>query len=160
MGAPLLDDTLEARLCKLIKVGVDVQGACMTEMSRRTYFEWQKLAREGDERYARFFEALEMAGAQRDTRFIMLLTKAAEAGQWQAAMAQLKAHRPDLYGDRSKVEHAVNGKVAHNHSLSRDQSAEIVSKVLGVDRKLVEGKFKGALPAGEDVVETEGEDVP
>ncbi len=142
---------LGRRICvRVSRVGFEGVAAERAGIHRNTLRNWRERGERGEEPFAEF--AAELAAA-----------KAAcienELGRVEDARWKLERMDRALFGASQKVEHTGKdgGAIAHRHThtLTRDQSLEIVSKVLGVGRHLVEGKFKGrqlAADAG-DVVD-------
>jgi hypothetical protein len=106
MGRPsIYSEELDARVCHLIKGGIDELDAFGVEgVSRRTFFRWQADAKEGVEPFASLWERVEQAASQRNTTLTLYAMRAAKAGNIEAIFKQLKAHRPDLYNDKQRVE--------------------------------------------------------
>lgn len=106
MGRPsLYSDTLKARVCQLIKIGVDELDAFMAEgISRSCFFDWKKQAKAGTEPFASMWDEVEQAAASRNKTLTLLLIKKANNGDTRAIIEALKAYRPDLYNDRARVE--------------------------------------------------------
>lgn len=106
MGRPsIYSEDLDARVCQLIKAGIDELDAFGVEgVSRTTFFRWKKDAQQGVEPYASLWERVEQAAAQRNTTLTLWAMRAAKAGNIDAIFKQLRAHRPDLYHDRQRVE--------------------------------------------------------
>lgn len=106
MGRPsLYNEDLHARVCHLIRSGIDELDAFGVEgVARRTFFEWKKDAREGVEPFATLFEDVEKAASQRNTTLTIYAMRAAKAGNIEAIFKQLRAHRPDLYNDKQRLE--------------------------------------------------------
>lgn len=106
MARPTLyNDILGARICKLVAAGVDELDAFLVEgLSRRTYFAWKAKAAQGEAPFEDFWEQLEQACARRNTNLQLVIVRAIHRGDVNAAFRALRAFRPDLYGDRAKVE--------------------------------------------------------
>ena len=101
----LYSEELRARVTTLISRGCDELDAFILEgVSRRTFFEWKAQAKQEVEPFAELFEAVEQAAAQRNVRLTLLGVKAANAGDMQTCFKMLRAYRPDLYGEKSRVE--------------------------------------------------------
>ncbi len=106
MGRPTLcTDELKERVTRLIRAGVDELDAFMAEgVSRTTFFDWKKQAKLGTEPFASLWDDVEHAAASRNSRLTLLAMKQANAGNLDAIFKFLRAHRPDLYNDRQRVE--------------------------------------------------------
>jgi hypothetical protein len=142
---------LGRRICaRVAKVGFEAVAAELVGIHRHTLRNWRERGEKGEEPFAEFAAELAAAKAQ----YIRGELDKVEDPRWR-----LERVDRELFGASQKVEHTGKdgGAIAHRHThtLTRDQSLEIVSKVLGVGRHLVEGKFKGrqlAADAG-DVVD-------
>ena len=146
---------LGRRICaRVAKVGFEAIAAERVGVHRHTLRHWRERGEGGEEPFAEFAAELAAAKAQYAT---------GELAKVEDARWKLERLDRDLFGAAQRHEHTGKDggavKHEHKHTLTRDQSLQIVSKVLGVRRELVEGKFKGALTAREDVVDAEGEDV-
>jgi hypothetical protein len=97
---------LEARVTNLVARGADPIDAFMLEgVSRSSFFEWRKQARLGEEPFASLWHEVERAAAKRNVRLTLNVTRAALRGDTNAAFRILRAYRPDLYGDKARIEH-------------------------------------------------------
>jgi hypothetical protein len=105
MSKNLYNEDLHARVCQLIKAGIDELDAFGVEgVSRTTFFRWKAEAKEGVEPYASLWVDVEQAASQRNTTLTFWAMRAAKAGNIDAIFKQLRAHRPDLYNDKQRVE--------------------------------------------------------
>jgi hypothetical protein len=105
MSKNLYNEDLRARVCQLIRAGIDELDAFGVEgISRTTFFRWKADAKNGVEPYASLWVDVEQAASQRNTTLTFWAMRAAKAGNIDAIFKQLRAHRPDLYNDRQRVE--------------------------------------------------------
>jgi hypothetical protein len=132
---------LGRKICDLVRrIGFEKTAAERVRVHRNTLRNWRERGERGEEPFAAF--ALDLAEAKAD--FVERQIEALEDPRWTL-------ERLDREQFSATQKHELTGRdgapvdVAHKHthSLSRDQSVEIVSKILGVGRELVEGKFKG-----------------
>ena len=147
LGRPtLFTRELGHKICmRVASLGFEAIAAEGVGVHRDTVANWRKRGEAGDEMFADF--ARELAAAKASWM---------EGQLENVDDAKWKLERVDRRQFSAPQKHELTGKdggsvdVAHKHthSLTRDQSVEIVSKILGVGRKLVEGKFK-APPAEE-----------
>jgi hypothetical protein len=101
-----LTEELQARITHLVALGLDELTAFTAEgVSRSSFYEWRRLARAGEEPFASLWYEVERAAAKRNTELTLGLIKAARAGDVNTAFKLLKAFRPDLYGDKARIEH-------------------------------------------------------
>jgi hypothetical protein len=135
-------------ICRAIaRVGHEYIAAELCGVHRHTVRSWRKRGDDGEEEFQDFSRELRMAKAA----YIETKLPGVKSMEWL-----LERFDTEVFGSRARVEHtgkdggAIEQK--HNHSLSHTQSLEIVGKILGVNPKLIGGKFKGELPedAGED----------
>lgn len=122
-------------------IGFEAVAAEKAGVHRQTVANWRERGQRGEPEFEAFARDLAIAKA---TWTQSQLAKV-EDPRWlleRADREQFSApHRHEMTGARGgAIEH--DHKVSH--SLSREQSVEIVSKILGVNRALVEGKFRGA----------------
>lgn len=142
LGRPIeFTPGLGRRICvRVAKVGFEVIAAESVGVHRHTLRNWRERGERGEEPFAEFAAELAAAKAQHMRGQL----EKVEDPRWK-----LERMDRQLFGASQKVEHTGDGgkPIEHNHkhahTLSRDQSLEIVSKVLGVGRQLIEGKFKG-----------------
>ncbi len=124
---------------RVAKVGFEGVAAELVGVHRHTLSRWRERGEKGEEPFAEFAAELAAAKAQ----YVRGELAKVEDPRWK-----LERLDRDQFGAAQKVEHTGKGgkpiEHAHAHSLSREQSLEIVSKVLGVSRHLVEGKFRGS----------------
>jgi len=105
MSKNLYNEDLRARVCQLIQAGIDELDAFGVEgISRTTYFRWKAEGKEGVEPYASLWVDVEQAASKRNTTLTFWAMRAAKAGNIEAIFKQLRAHRPDLYNDKQRVE--------------------------------------------------------
>lgn len=132
---------LGRRICvRIAKTGFEAIAAERCGVHRNTLTNWKRRGEAGEEPFAHF--ARELAAAK--SRCMESLLEKVDDERW-------KLERMDRaqFGAAHKVEHTgEDGRPIalahkHEHTLSREQALEIVSKVLGVAKQLVEGKFKG-----------------
>lgn len=124
-------------------VGFEAVAAEKVGVHRNTVRNWRERGEAGEEPFADFARELAAAKATYAERELANVDDA----KW-------KLERLDRQQFSPPQKHELTGKdgapVQHQHkvthSLSRDQSIEIVTKILGVPRELVEGKFGGQLP--------------
>lgn len=140
---------------RVTSVGFEAIAAERVGVHRNTVRNWRERGEAGEELFADFARELATAKAAFMERELERVGDARWVLERMDPHLFSAAQKHELTGrDGRPLEHAHK----HEHTLSRDQSLEIVSKVLGVGRQLVEGKFKGrALSEGE---EDEQEDEP
>ncbi len=158
-GRPtLFTPVLGREICvRMEHVGFEAVVAESVGVHRETLATWRKRGEAGDEAYADFARELLVAKA----RWVERQLNAVDDPKW-------KLERLDraLFSTTQRHEHtgrdgaAIEHGHKRAHSLSREQSLEIVSKVLGVRRELVEGKFRGAPPESAVAEPSTSSDVP
>jgi hypothetical protein len=105
MRPSLYNEDIHARVCKLIAAGIDELDAFLVEgVSRPTFYRWKQDAKQGVEPFATLFADVDKAAAQRNTTLVLWGMRAARGGNIDAVFKFLRAHRPDLYNDRQRVE--------------------------------------------------------
>ena len=146
---------LGRQICDIVRrIGFEKTAAECVRVHRNTLRNWRERGEKGEEPFATFALDLLQAKAEFAERHI----RAVDDPRWTLERfdrEQFSAtHKHELTGkDGEPVQHAHS----HKFTLSRDQSIEIVTKVLGVPRELVERKFgrpEAALPE-----QSEGDDV-
>lgn len=96
------------RICDVVAAGAPFEtAAAYAGVSRQIYYEWLRKGREAlaEPRFRDFVERIELAMAQWEVRDLALIGKAAEE-HWQAAAWRLERRKPEVYGKRSRVDHA------------------------------------------------------
>ncbi len=149
---------LGRRICaRVVKVGFEAVAAELVGVHRHTLRHWRERGEKGEEPFAEFAAELAAAKAQ----YMRGELAKVEDPRWK-----LERMDREQFGAAQKVEHTGKGgkpiehEHRHHHSLSREQSVEIVSKVLGVKRELVEGKFRGRALTDGEAIETTAEEAP
>jgi hypothetical protein len=132
---------LGRRICvRVAKVGFEAIAAESVGVHRHTLRNWRERGERGEEPFAEFAAELAAAKAQHMRGQL----EKVEDPRWK-----LERMDRQLFGVTQKIQHTgddgkpIEHAHKHEHTLSREQSLEIVSKVLGVGKQLVEGKFKG-----------------
>lgn len=149
-GRPLeFTPELGRRICKRVaRIGFEVAAAERAGIHRNTLRNWRERGEKGEEPFAQF--AAELAAAK--ATYIETELANVEDARWK-----LERLDREQFGAPHRHEHTGKDGGAivhkHTHTLTRDQSLEIVSKVLGVRRELVEGKFRGQVLEAAVVVE-------
>lgn len=132
---------LGRQVCAIVRrVGFEKTAAELARVHRNTLRNWRERGERGEEPFVEF--ALDLAQAK--AQFIEQRLERVEDDRWV-----LERLDRDQFSTTQK--HELTGKdggaLEHDHkvthSLSREQSVEIVAKILGVERQLVGGKFKG-----------------
>lgn len=131
IGRPTkLTKQMREEVVKLVKVGNYVETACaVVGISKNTYYDWLKKARESKRRnkYTIFRDEVEKAQAWSEARDVALISRHAETN-WRPAAWKLERKHPDRWGkDRKeeKIKH-VSSDVSHIQSVDR----EVVKRVL------------------------------
>lgn len=119
-------------------IGFEAVAAEKAGVHRHTVRRWRERGEAGEPEFADFARELALAKATYVER---------ELGSVDDPKWKLERLDRELFS--APARHEVTGKngdavrVEHTHSLSREQATEIVSKILGVRRELVAGKFGG-----------------
>lgn len=110
-----LTPQLTKEFCQALHDGLTFAGACdLVGISRGTFFEWMQRGegthpdRPQTQAHADFADAVKVARAARDRRYVKVIEKAAEDGTWQAAAWFLERTNRKEYGRNESVE--ITGK--------------------------------------------------
>ncbi|HEV7717140.1 MAG TPA: transposase [Steroidobacteraceae bacterium] len=101
-----------ARICKLVALGVTLDAAAGHEgVSKQTVYNWRDQGRAGRTGgYVTFAKQLHQALSKAEvqqTKNVIAMGKR----DWKASAWWLERRRPEVYGDRSKIEHHLMGEV-------------------------------------------------
>ena len=110
MGKPTkLDATVQARIVSAIEQGCDYELAAQYGgIHYDTFNRWMKRGkRELSGVCYEFYEAIKGAEGRSAVKWLALIEKAAQGGQWQAAAWKLERRYPQKYG---RTVHEVQGK--------------------------------------------------
>jgi transposase-like protein len=98
-----LNPELQARLTRLISIGVPVRTACEAEgVTKTTLRNWRAKAAEGIPEYQSFVLDLDQALAKAEVGVTMHVVKAAQH-DWRAGAWWLERRRPEHYGAKQTV---------------------------------------------------------
>jgi len=113
LGRPLaLTPELQERIVKQIEAGNYVDTACrVCGISKKTYYEWFKRAKQGEQPFLDFRDAVEMAGARAESNHVTMLAIAAQKGKIAASMWWLERKLPKRYGRKLELTGELDSKV-------------------------------------------------
>lgn len=94
-----LTTALIDQISTLVSDGVPLEVAAKASgISSRTYYRWFKRGEEAKTGlYCQFWQSLTRAKASSEARLISVVTRAADNGEWRAAIALLERLYPDRY---------------------------------------------------------------
>lgn len=110
-----LNPEVQENICKTLQAGVDVETACRREgIGARTYYDWLRRGRDGEEPYASFVMATDKAMAEVEAAITYQIIKASkqhwQAGAWWVKFRHTRgAQRIELTGaDGAPLNHALS----------------------------------------------------
>lgn len=130
---PEITDELTEKICKAIVAGCYAETACQLEgISKSTFYKWCKRGnaknpKKSDQIYIRFVNAVQKALAQSETRDILVLDKAAQQGNWNAAAWRLQRKHPQRWGSKDSL-HLVDKKKDLEPEASHDQIMKLLAE--------------------------------
>jgi hypothetical protein len=105
----LTPDT-QAQIVKAIRAGATYKDAAESAgVAYITFNGWMQRGERGhksDQLYVEFSNAVTKAQADVKIGFTAVLTKAAQDGDWRAALEYLRRRDPDNWSDRRQIEHS------------------------------------------------------
>lgn len=107
MGRPTkLTPQVMATIVRTVRAGSYIETAAeFAGIGRRTFYDWvRRGAREKTGIYYEFSLAIEQAAAEASVRNIMVIDRAAQHGQWQAAAWRLERKYPHQWGKRQVIQ--------------------------------------------------------
>jgi len=136
MGRPSdLTPTLRDKFCKLVAEGHWLKtAAAACNLDESTVYHWIKRGRAGEQPYAEFFDALELANAQVETEALEKIRSASQKPRhWTAAAWLLERRFPERYGHTVRVEAKVRSELRDAMvRLKAGLSAEEFERVLAI----------------------------
>jgi len=103
-----LNNDLINEICKLIEAGNYARHAALSVgITEQTFYNWiNRGERSKSGIYFEFFESIKKSRAKAIVRNVAIVNKAAQDGDWKAAMTWLERTEPDLYGRKERIEHS------------------------------------------------------
>lgn len=146
------DETIE-KITRAIKAGNYIEtAAAYAGIVKSTLYDWLKrgereqqrvaqtpraTVRKSEEAFVKFSNAVKEALAESEMRDVLVISKAAEEGQWQAAAWRLERKFPDRWGRRKlDIEHSGGLELKHDgvaqieHQLASDPESRELLKEL------------------------------
>lgn len=132
-GPSKLTDDIVNKICEAIKLGMTYEDASVfAGVTRRTFQNWLKEGRAGNEKYREFLEKIENAEVTGMAVNLSNIHKASQAGSWQAGAWLLERRHPEKFGRNIEV----RAKVEH------DENVIDLSSIPDGDLKIIEGILK------------------
>ena len=102
MGRPTkLNADLQQRIVKFMGAGAYIEtAAAAAGISKVTLYSWLHRGAAGEEPFAAFLNAVDVAQSEADLRDLAVIRKAAAEGTWAAAAWRLERRHPDQWGRR------------------------------------------------------------
>lgn len=111
LNAYKLTPETHKRICDVIRAGNYIATAAQyAGIHKDTFFEWARRGRQAKSGiYFEFVKDVDLALAQSEAMSLNIITKAAVAGQWQAAAWKLERMYPDRWGRRDHLKSEISG---------------------------------------------------
>lgn len=116
-GPNKLTKKLQDKICAFIRGGNYIETSVRAcGICKQTFYNWMKKANEKEptkenEIYRKFLYAVEEALSQSEMADVTMITKAANAGIWQASAWRLERKFPDRWGMRGRMELNHSGNI-------------------------------------------------
>lgn len=112
---------------KLIKAGNYNETVCQfLGIHKSTWYKWLQegeAAKSGLKR--EFFDSIKKAESHSEIRNVQVIQKAAQDGNWQAAMTYLERKFPDKWGRKDKISSDVN----HSGEIQKKEEHTVTHKI-------------------------------
>lgn len=96
---------IQTRIATYILAGSYIETAAKAAgIHKDTLYDWLKRGATGEEPFASFSDAVERALGEAEIRDLAVVSKAAQAGVWQAAAWKLERRNPKAWGRRIAAE--------------------------------------------------------
>ena len=145
-----LTEDLIDELSRLIGEGNYIITACQSvHISDQTYRNWRTRGKDATSGlYKQFYDAMQVAEAKGEVKYVGVIRDAANTGTWQAAAWFLERKYPDRWGRRQFTDITSGGKPIHKLDVSKltDGELETLEKLFSTDGQ--PAKFAGN-PGGE-----------
>ena len=100
----------QAQIVKAIRAGATYKDAAESAgVAYITFNGWMQRGERGhkhDQLYVEFSNAVTQAQAEVKIKFTAVLTRAAQEGDWRAALEYLRRRDPDNWSERRQIEHS------------------------------------------------------
>lgn len=138
-----LTPAIQARIVEVIAAGNYLEtAAAHAGINKQTLHKWLSWGeRQGRGLYKQFAEAVRKAQADSETRDVLLISKAAQEGAWQAAAWMLERKHPARWARRDRLDVNASGSIVHTH-LTRSDLAKLSDDEL----KVMESIYAKLLP--------------
>lgn len=109
-----LTTDVQATILKVVELGMPNREACLASgISEGVFYFWQQQAEKKRQPYLQFFEQIKEARAKGIVRHLVRISKAADAGTWQASAWVLERRCPEHFA-LNRQEHSGNVTVTFN----------------------------------------------
>lgn len=126
-----LTPELQQRFCDALQSGLTFAGACdLVGIGRSTFFRWMDEDESTTQAQQDFRDAIKVARATRDQRYVKVIEDAAADGTWTAAAWFLERTNRSEYGRNDSVEvTGAGGGPIKQQVVGDDQRAEVTALI-------------------------------
>lgn len=126
-----LTPELQQRFCDALHSGLTFAGACdLVGIGRSTFFRWMDEDESTTQAQQDFRDAVKVARATRDQRYVKVIEDAAAGGTWTAAAWFLERTNRSEYGRNDSVEvTGAGGGPIKQQVVGDDQRAEVTALI-------------------------------
>lgn len=126
-----LTPELQQRFCDALHSGLTFAGACdLVGIGRSTFFRWMDEDESTTQAQQDFRDAIKVARATRDQRYVKVIEDAAAGGTWTAAAWFLERTNRSEYGRNDSVEvTGAGGGPIKQQVVGDDQRAEVTALI-------------------------------
>lgn len=124
----------QERILECLRKGYSMQAtAALSGVGKTTIYDWLRKAREGDEMYAVFLEAMEHAAATFESEAVDAIVGAGKDGKWQAYAWMIERKHPERYGRHTTTRHEGHEGGAIEFSLNMNVGKEPIQRIVEID---------------------------
>jgi len=134
-GAPnKLSPERQNVIIECLKKGYSMQAtAALAGIAKSTIYEWLRKARDGNEEYAAFLEAMEYAAAEFEGEAVNAIVAAGKDGKWQAYAWMMERKHPERWGRRQVHTHEGHDGGPIEFSLNMNVGKEPIQRIVEID---------------------------
>lgn len=126
-----LTDAVQQDLVYALGEGAAIAHACdYAGIHPDTYYDWLRRGEAGEEGFSEFSESVTRARGRGVLRHLRTITRASEAGSWQAAGWVLQHRYPAEYGAKLKISGDADSPLRVLHALPQDQLEARIARLL------------------------------
>jgi hypothetical protein len=126
-----LTPDVQQDLVYALSEGAAIAHACdYAGISERTYYDWMARGEAGEEAFAQFLQTITRARGRGVLRHLGTISRASEAGSWQAAGWLLQHRYPQEYGAKLKIQGDADNPLRVLHEMPEDQLSRKIQQLL------------------------------